>query len=84
MDLRFLVPTSNVVEELFSVAGYSQNKRRMSMLPINFEAQLFLKTNSDYWSILTLAKAFNAVSEQDKKVLESCDQIGQESDDEDD
>ena len=43
IDLRFLRPTSNVTERLFSVAGMTYSDNRKKLLPANLEIQLFLK-----------------------------------------
>ena len=51
IDLRFLIPTSHICERLFSKAGFSFNQRRMSVLPINAESQMFLYLNSSLWDI---------------------------------
>jgi hypothetical protein len=51
VDLKFLIPTSNICERLFSKAGFSFNQRRMSVLPINTESQMFLHLNSSLWDI---------------------------------
>jgi len=50
MDTRFIQPTSNDCERLFSKVGYLYNDRRQSMDPMNLEAQLFLNLNNDLWS----------------------------------
>lgn len=50
-DLRFLLPTSNICERLFSKAGHVLNDPRMALLPANFEVQLFLHLNRDLWSV---------------------------------
>ena len=41
MDLKFIIPTSNICERLFSAAGYGLNDRRQAILPANFESQMF-------------------------------------------
>ena len=51
MDLRFIVPTSNICERLFSKAGYGLDSRRQNTLPSNFELQMFLHANNDLWGI---------------------------------
>lgn len=51
MDTRFLLPTSNMCERFFSIAGYALSNRRKGLLPSNFEAQLFLCVNRDFWGI---------------------------------
>lgn len=50
-DTRFIVPTSNVCERFFSTAGHALSDRRKSILPSNFEAQLFLNFNWSLWGI---------------------------------
>jgi len=50
LDTRFIIPTSNDCERLFSKVGYVLNDRRQSVLPMNLEAQLFLNVNNDLWS----------------------------------
>ena len=54
LDLRFLIPTSNICERLFSKAGNNFNERRMLILPINAESQMFLHLNTDLWNIDTV------------------------------
>jgi hypothetical protein len=54
VDLQFLIPTSNICERLFSKAGFSFNQRRMPVLPINTESQMFLHLNSSLWDIATV------------------------------
>ncbi len=51
VDTRFVVPTSNMCERLFSVAGWALNGRRKRILPKNFEVQIFLHENREMWSI---------------------------------
>lgn len=41
VDTRFILPTTNLVERLFSKAGYSLNKRRKSLSPDRLEMQIF-------------------------------------------
>jgi len=49
VDTRFLVPTSNMCERLFSDAKMTHGDRRGRLLPVNFEAQLFLHANTALW-----------------------------------
>ena len=51
LDTRFILATSNVCERMFSVAGYTMGERRHRLLPSNFEMQLFLNYNCEFWSI---------------------------------
>ncbi len=46
MDTRFILPTSNICERLFSKAGFALGNRRKSILPSNFELQVFLHMNT--------------------------------------
>jgi hypothetical protein len=54
IDLRFLIPTSNICERLFSKAGFCLHSRRLGILPINAECQMFLHMNMDLWNIETV------------------------------
>ncbi|RHZ08646.1 hypothetical protein DYB31_013821 [Aphanomyces astaci] len=49
LDCRFLRPTSNMCERLFSVTKWAMTDRRRSVLPSNLEEQLFLHCNSFFW-----------------------------------
>ncbi len=51
LDLRFILPTSNICERLFFVAGFAMSSRRSSISPANFEKQMLLCANSCLWSI---------------------------------
>lgn len=51
MDLRFIVPTSNMCERLFSQSRRAVTDYRKSMSPVSLEAQMFLYGNSNLWSI---------------------------------
>lgn len=42
MDLRFLLPTSNIFERLFSKSGFVLNDLRKGILPCQIESQMFL------------------------------------------
>ncbi|KAH9115273.1 hypothetical protein AeMF1_010684 [Aphanomyces euteiches] len=50
-DLRFLLPTSNVCERLFSRVKNAFGDRHQTVLPINCEAQVFLNANSFLWDV---------------------------------
>lgn len=50
-DVRYVLPSSNLCERLFSKAGYAINSRRMATLPSNIESQVFLFANCSYWTI---------------------------------
>lgn len=51
VDMRFIVPTFNIFERLFSIAGYTINDRRKGALPSNIEMQLFHHDNARMWSV---------------------------------
>lgn len=55
-DCRYILPTSNLCERLFSKAGYVHSDRRKRILPLHLEQQIFLHVNSDLWSISDLNK----------------------------
>ena len=50
-DPRFILPTTNVCERLFSVAGNALSNRRQRIVPVNFEKQMFLKVSQELSSI---------------------------------
>lgn len=51
MNTRFLVPTSNVVESLFSHAGHALTDQRRNISPIHLEDQIFLYRNAHLWNL---------------------------------
>ncbi|KAH9069274.1 hypothetical protein Ae201684P_004962 [Aphanomyces euteiches] len=51
MDCRFIRPTSNICERLFSMAKLALTDRRRAMHPQTFEQQVFLKVNMAYWGV---------------------------------
>ncbi len=59
MDIRFLLPTSNICEHLFSIAGYSLTDRSKAISPLNFGQQLFLQANKALWTIEDVNKIVN-------------------------
>ena len=48
--LDYILPTSNIVERLFSRAKIIMADRRKSMTPYHLELLLFLRMNKDLWS----------------------------------
>ena len=50
-DLRFIHPTSNTCERLFSLSKLTLADNRKRLLPENVEMQLFLKMNAHLWSM---------------------------------
>ncbi|KAH9123596.1 hypothetical protein AeMF1_005451 [Aphanomyces euteiches] len=55
VNLCFVLPTSNIVERLFSVAKGILTDYRKHMSPMNFEMIIFLRANSGYWTLNTLS-----------------------------
>ena len=51
VDTRFLLPTSNLCERLFSKAGYALTCRRKKLSPACFEQQMLLHANARFWYI---------------------------------
>ncbi len=51
IDTRFLLPTSNTCDRLFSITGNALSDRRLSLSPLHFEEKIFLFRNSDLWGI---------------------------------
>ena len=52
-DIRYIRPTSNIVERFFSKAKRAATYRE-SLSSLTFEMQLFLNENSKYWNKSTL------------------------------
>ena len=59
IDRRFLVPTSNICERLFSKRGYHLTDNRMCICPENLEQQIFLNVHSDLWSVHNIESVLN-------------------------
>ncbi|OQR89858.1 hypothetical protein ACHHYP_05992 [Achlya hypogyna] len=59
IDLSFVLPTSNIVERLFSVVKYILTDTRKHMHPINFEMVIFLRSNK-YWGVDTVAESIHS------------------------
>lgn len=51
IDVRFILPTSNICETIFSKPGYALYARRRGIPPANFRAQMLLHINADHWGI---------------------------------
>ena len=49
MDLRFILPTSNIVERVFSKAKLVYSDRHQRLMPVTFEAIMFLAVNRHLW-----------------------------------
>ena len=53
-DLKWIPPTSNLAERLFSRVKYVFNDHRKSLLPVNLESQIFLCVNRSFWDAKTI------------------------------
>lgn len=51
VDTRFLLPKSNKYEQFFSISEFALTNRRKRLFPSNFESQLFLCMNRDFWNV---------------------------------
>ena len=58
-DLHCLLPTSNLLERFFSVAGLALTNLRQRLTPELLEQQLFPNANSKLWNIHTVSKVLN-------------------------
>lgn len=54
IDLRFILPTPNMCQRLFSKAVYALNSRREGFLPTNFNCQLLLLVNARLWGMVAV------------------------------
>ena len=59
MDTKFLVPTTNHVERLFSTSKRIFSTKRRSLLPRTLEALLFLKENRELWNLPMVSTIVN-------------------------
>ena len=53
-DLKWIPPTSNLAERLFSRVKYVFNDHRKSLLPVNLESRIFLCVNRSFWDAKTI------------------------------
>ena len=53
-DLKWIPPTSNLAERLFSRVKYVFNDHRKSLLPVNLQSQIFLCVNRSFWDAKTI------------------------------
>lgn len=56
VEVKYIPPTSNAAERLFSHARSVLTDYRKSMTPYHFECVMFLKANRSYWDIATVAE----------------------------
>jgi hypothetical protein len=59
LDTRFLLPTSNHVERLFSMSKRLFSTKRRRLLPRTLEALVFLKQNRSLWDLSLVASIVN-------------------------
>ena len=60
MKLHWVPPISNIVERLFSKAKNIRTPLRNRILPVNFEENLYLAVNKNYWHVETLFLVVNS------------------------
>jgi len=65
MNLAWIPATTCEVERLFSVCKHIYSEFRKAMTPETMEILLYLRVNRQYWNILTVAHAVNAVNDDD-------------------
>ena len=51
LSLKFVKPTSNMIERFFSRAKFILGQHRYAITPEHFESQLFLQANHRFWEI---------------------------------
>ena len=59
VDTRFLIPTTNHVERLFSMGKRVFSSKRRSLLPRTLEALVFLKQNCKFWDVNLVSALVN-------------------------
>jgi len=57
LDTRFICPTFNVVERLFSRTKLVMSDRRQRTLPVNLDMLIFLAINQRFWDAQTVQDA---------------------------
>lgn len=55
VDTRFLTLTSNVCKRLFSIVRFAIRERRFGISTKNFEAQLLLHCDENFWGVLVVS-----------------------------
>ena len=58
-DVDWVPPTSNKVERFFSKAKFFLGEHRHALLPENFEGQLFLSMNKQFWGLSVVQEMLN-------------------------
>ena len=61
IDLSWINPTSDIVEQFFSQVNFTYSDRRKSLLPENLEMIMFLKMNERFWDAELVAKALRSL-----------------------
>ena len=65
INTKFLLPTSNDVERLFSMTKIIFNTKRRSLNPLTLEALVFLKRNRSLWNLAQVGVVVNEISGED-------------------
>ena len=63
IDTKFLIPTSNHVERLFSMSKRIFSLKRRRLLPRNLEALVLLKANRRLWDVSMVSAIMNEADE---------------------
>ena len=63
IDSKFLIPTSNHVERLFSMSKRIFSLKRRRLLPRNLEALVLLKANRRLWDVSMVSAIMNEADE---------------------
>ncbi|KAH9146715.1 hypothetical protein AeRB84_009435 [Aphanomyces euteiches] len=71
LPASFLLPTSNDVERLFSIAKNVDAPSRRSLHPRTLEKFLFLHCNLEYWNVQLVSQVVNAASTVEDDALDS-------------
>ena len=74
VDLKFIPPTSNQVERLFSKARLTLGMTRHGLLPVTLEAILFLQYHKCFWGVEDVKE----ISRRDDSIVQ--DELELESD----
>ena len=60
--LDWIPGTSNIVERLFSKTKMTLHDTRKRILPVHFEAQMFLLINEQFWNIQEVDACVNKIN----------------------
>ena len=78
IDTRFLIPTTNHVERLFSMSKRVFSSKRRSLLPRTLEALVFLKQNRPLWNLSMVSSIVNDIDSDE--TIGSSDSLSDDDD----